>query len=136
MLLLLLLACAPLAYSHGLCKIMKLLSNEHDLPLQLEEYNDQYTEMIKTFWPKFAESLTPESGAQTPAEVPAWLQLHMPSVPAASLRCMSGSSVDIHVAEHDSLFSQQPLGTPSWMYFYKSGAFCHVHISSACVAGG
>lgn len=37
--------------------------------MQLEEYNDQYTEMVKTFWPKFAESLKPEHGTQTPGEV-------------------------------------------------------------------
>ena len=46
-----------------------LNSTVRDLLRQLEEYNDQYTEMIKTFWPKFAESLKPENGAQSPAEV-------------------------------------------------------------------
>ena len=37
--------------------------------MQLDEYSDQYTEMLKTFWPHFAESMTPEQGAQRPEEV-------------------------------------------------------------------
>lgn len=37
---------------------------------QLEDYKDeQYTQMLETFWPHFAESLKPEHGAQAPDEV-------------------------------------------------------------------